>query len=101
MNKIIIASLGLLFSGIASATLPPLSADAQANANEAKHKSAWSKKISSYKLCLTQNRIAERYLQKNNKPKQTSDVPPCQNPGPYVPQQAQLSSATLGERSKN
>ena len=88
MNKVIIASLSLLcllISGMASATLPPLNADAQAKADASKHKGDWSKKVASYKLCLTQNKIAESYLGKNSKPKPAIDVPPCTNPGPYMP----------------
>jgi len=88
MNKITIALLGLFLSGIASATLPPLSAEAQAKADAAKHKGEWSKKVAAYELCLAQNKTVDRYLQKHNKPKPVADVPPCQNPGPYVPPQA-------------
>jgi hypothetical protein len=101
MNKIMIAALGLLLSGMAGATLPPLSAEAQAKADAAKHKGEWSKKVAAYELCLTQNKVVERYLQKHDKPKPAADVPPCQNPGPYVPQQAQLSASQAQKKSGN
>lgn len=101
MNKITIALLGLFFSGIAGATLPPLSAEAQAKADAAKHKGEWSKKVASYELCITQNKTVDRYLQKHSKPRPVSDVPSCQNPGPYIPPPAQASSADTQVKSKN
>lgn len=101
MNKMMIASLGLLLCGMASATLPPLSAEAQAKADLAKNKADWGKKVASYQLCLAQNKTADRYLQKNNKPRPEGDFPPCQNPGPYVPPAAQALSADTPIKSKN
>tara|TARA_R110001599_G_scaffold159052_2_gene346246 strand:+ start:58855 stop:59160 length:306 start_codon:yes stop_codon:yes gene_type:complete len=101
MNKFIIASLGMVLCSVASAALPPLGVEAQAKADETKNKAEWSKKVASYQLCLTQNKTADRYLQKNNKPKPATDLPPCQNPGAYVPQQAQVGGKDVPSQTKN
>lgn len=100
MNKLIIALLGLLLCGMASATLPPLSAEAQAKAALAKSKAEWSTKVASYHLCLAQNKTVDRYLQKHNKPKPEVNFPPCLNPGPYVPPPAQALSTDTQVKSK-
>lgn len=81
----------------AHAKLPPLSDEAKAKADEAKHKSAWSDKVAAYQLCETQNRVAARYLQEKHKPKPAIDVPPCQNPGPYVPLQANTAAVGVAD----
>jgi hypothetical protein len=98
MNKTSIACFAMaaaaMFSISAYAKLPPPSDEAKAKADETKNKGAWTDKVAAYQLCEAQNRIAARYLQEKHKPKPTVEVPPCQNPGTYVPLQA--STAAVG-----
>jgi hypothetical protein len=114
MNKLLIALLGMSLAGAAFAKLPPLSPEAQAKADEAKQKTAWSDKVAAYQLCQAQDRVAAAYRKaKGAQPKaQTAPapadasataaapaasaaptVPPCQDPGPYV---AAAASAKVG-----
>ncbi|MEO8599701.1 MAG: hypothetical protein ABI656_07715 [bacterium] len=85
MNKLICMMLGLMATGLAVAKLPPLSAEAVAKAAEDKAKAAWSSKVSAYKLCLVQDKIAARYRQEISATAQPAEVlPACSDPGPYV-----------------
>jgi len=109
MNKLLIAMLGMALAGAAGAKLPAPSPDAQAKAEEAKQKTAWSDKVAAYQLCKAQDRVAAEYRQKKGsqpaaapaapaaaapaaaEPAATPAVaaaaptiPPCQDPGPYV-----------------
>jgi hypothetical protein len=107
MNKLLIALLGMSLAGAAVAKLPPLSPEAQAKADEAKQKTAWSDKVAAYQLCQAQDRVAAAYRKaKGAQPKaQAADaaaapaasaapaIPPCQDPGPYV---AAAASAKVG-----
>jgi hypothetical protein len=115
MNKLLIALLGMSLAGAAVAKLPPLSPEAQAKADEAKQKTAWSDKVAAYQLCQAQDRVAAAYRKaKGAQPKAqaaaaTADataagaaapaasaapaIPPCQDPGPYV---AAVASAKVG-----
>jgi hypothetical protein len=89
MKKSTIVLLALAASGAAFAKLPPLSPEAKAAADAAKDKTAWSDKVATYQLCLAQDKIAARYFkEKNQGGKPSGDIPPCANPGPYVPAQA-------------
>ncbi len=94
MNKLLITLMGLMVMGVASATLPPLSDEAKAKAEEAKNKTAWSTKVAAYQLCLAQDKVAATYLKQNAKPKPTVEVPACTNPGPYVA--LQVATTTVG-----
>lgn len=105
MNKLLIALLGMSLAGAAVAKLPPLSPEAQAKADEAKQKTAWSDKVAAYQLCQAQNRVAAAYRKgKSEQPKAETAaapadagaapaIPPCQDPGPYV---AAASNAKVG-----
>lgn len=110
MNKLLIALLGMSLAGAAVAKLPPLSPEAQAKADEAKQKTAWSDKVAAYKLCQAQDRVAATYRKaKGAQPKAEAaapadgaaapaasaapTIPPCQDPGPYV---AAAASAKVG-----
>jgi len=113
MNKLLIAMLGMALAGAAGAKLPAPSPDAQAKAEEAKQKTAWSDKVAAYQLCKAQDRVAAEYRQKKGsqpaaapaaapaapaavapaaaEPAATPAVaapaptiPPCQDPGPFV-----------------
>lgn len=64
MNKLLIAMLGMALAGAAGAKLPALSPEAQAKAEEAKQKTAWSDKVAAYQLCKAQDRVAAAYRQK-------------------------------------
>lgn len=113
MKKLSIVLLGVAFAGAAGAKLPPLSPDAQAKADEAKQKTAWTDKVAAYQLCKAQDRIAAEYRQKKgSQPAPAASpaaptasgpsdaaaaqaatpaaaaaapaIPPCQDPGPYT-----------------
>lgn len=72
--------------GAAFAKLPAPSEEAKAAAAAAKEKAAWSTKVAAYQLCLAQNRVAERYGEP--RAESAAQMPPCTDPGPYVPAQA-------------
>ncbi|MGH8347921.1 MAG: hypothetical protein ACRES5_15355, partial [Pseudomonas sp.] len=57
--RIIIGGLALAVLGSAYAKLPPPSEEAKAKAAEAKAKTEHGDKVNAYKVCLTQNRVAE------------------------------------------
>jgi hypothetical protein len=101
MNKTSICRFAVAVAAILSfnayAKLPPLSDEAKAKADETKNKSAWTDKVAAYQLCEAQNRIAARYLQEKHKPKPTIETPPCQNPGPYVPLQANTAAVGVAD----
>ena len=81
------------------AKLPAQSDDAKAAAAETAAKAAWADKVGAYKLCLSQDRVAESY-KKSGKASAPAAVqmapaasgvapmavviPPCTDPGPYV-----------------
>jgi hypothetical protein len=73
---------------LVQAKLPPLSADAQLKADEAKAKTAWTDKVGAYQLCRAMDRTAESYF-KNAKAKGLEThppvaTPPCTDPGPFA-----------------
>lgn len=81
-------------SGSAFAKLPPPTPEAAEAAAAAKDKAAWGDKVSAYKLCLAQDRVAKQYLKANASAKKpTVETPPCVDPGPYVPTVAAAPAA--------
>lgn len=89
MKNITLTLLALAMSGAALAKLPPVSEQAQAAAAAAKSKAAWSDKVAAYKLCVAQDKTATHYFRtKNPDGKPSAQLPPCTDPGPYVPAQA-------------
>nr|WP_217344381.1 hypothetical protein [Noviherbaspirillum sp. L7-7A]MBV0878524.1 hypothetical protein [Noviherbaspirillum sp. L7-7A] len=94
MNKLLIALLGMSLAGAALAKLPPLSPEAQAKADEAKQKTAWSDKVAAYQLCQAQDRVAASYRKaKGAQPKaETPAAPAAAAPAPAAP--APAASAT-------
>ena len=96
----IICGLTLLFlsAGLAYAKLPPPSEEAKTKADEAKAKADYGDKVAAYKLCLTQNRVAENYLKaKGQKPQLTA----CQDPGPFgAPPPTPAPAAAMPEKKK-
>ncbi len=94
MKKSLIALMGWIVVGMASAALPPLSDEAKAKAAEAKNKTGWSTKVAAYQLCQAQDRVAANYLKSKGKPKPAGEFPACANPGPYVA--LQVATSTVG-----
>ena len=94
MNKLLVGLMGMAVAGAAFAKLPPPSPEAQAKAAEAKHKSAWSAKVAAFKLCEAQNKVA-KHFGKNN-----ASLAGCEDPGPYVPPQAQAQAAAPQAQEK-
>ena len=92
MNKLPLLALCLLAAS-AQAKFPPPSEEAKAAAAAAKDKTAWSDKVSAYKLCLAQDRIAAAYLKAKGAKKPDVAVPACADPGPYV---AMAAAAQVG-----
>lgn len=97
--RIAIAMMSALLTGHASATLPPPSEAAAAQAAETKAKLAWSDKVAQYQLCLAQDRTVEAY-RRSGKPTSAPagsamTIAPCANPGPYVSQVTPLASKPL------
>jgi len=101
-TETIISGLALVFLsvGLAYAKLPPPSEEAKAKADEAKAKADYGDKVGAYKLCLSQNRVAENYLKaKGHKPQ----LPACQDPGPFgaaPPAAAPAAAAATPEKKK-
>jgi len=88
--KPVLASMLTLALGapLAFAKLPPLSADAQIKADEAKAKTAWADKVGAYQLCRSMERVAESYFKTAKAAgKETHPpvpTPPCTDPGPFA-----------------
>ena len=70
------------------AKLPPASDEAKAAAAETAAKAAWADKADAYKLCLSQDRVADGY-RKSGKAAASgvapapAAMPGCTDPGPY------------------
>lgn len=84
--KMVLAMTAMLALGAAHAKLPPPSDEAKAKAAEAKEKADHGNKVAAYKLCLSQNRVAERYMKEHGK--KGAPLPACQDPGPFKPASA-------------
>lgn len=84
MMKKLSLCLALLFSASAFAKLPAPSDEAKAKADEAKAKTAWNDKVGAYKLCLSQDKVAERHRKEQKKPAMDGKTPKCEDPGPFV-----------------
>lgn len=88
--KLLVASLlaVVLAVPLAQAKLAPLSPEAQAEADEAKAKAAWSDKVSAYQLCRAMDRVANSYLKeakaKGSPTHPPVPTPPCTDPGPFA-----------------
>jgi hypothetical protein len=84
------ALLMAILAVAAQAKLPAQTPEQQAAAAATKDKAGWADKVAAYKLCLAQDKTAERYFKtKEGAQKPTANVPPCTDPGPYVPQATQ------------
>lgn len=89
----VIFVVGALVATSAWATLPPGTPEAMAQAKEAKSKSDWSDKVAAYKLCLSQDRVAETYRKEMKSEGKPAPAPAttgtCVDPGPYATPEAQ------------
>ena len=80
--------LALLAAPLVQAKLPALTPEAQAKADEAKLKTAWTDKVGAYQLCRSMDRVAEHYVKtakaaaKETRPPVTTAA--CADPGPFV-----------------
>ncbi|WP_342118184.1 hypothetical protein [Pseudoduganella sp. OTU4001] len=84
-----IALMLLAAASAAHAKLPAPTEEQKAAAAAAKDKQAWTDKVSAYKLCLAQDRVAAYYFKvKGGGGKPSAMLPPCSDPGPYVAQVA-------------
>lgn len=89
MNKPAFALVLLAAACAATAKLPAPTEEQKAAAAAAKDKAAWSDKVAAYKLCLAQDRVAAYYFKtKGGGGKPSAALPPCSDPGPFVPQVA-------------
>ena len=82
------AVAGLLLAGsVAQAKLPPLNDEAKAKAAETAARAAWADKVGGYRLCLTVDKVAARYLASGKAAPPATPAPatpPCTDPGPFV-----------------
>ena len=79
----ILAAL-LMATPLAWAKLPPLSPEAQAKADEAKAKAAWTDKVAAYHLCQAMDRAVDNY-HKTAKAAHRETKPPAVNTSPISP----------------
>jgi hypothetical protein len=85
--RMIVAAAFLLAVFPAMAKLPALSDDAKAKAAEAAAKAAHGNKVADYKLCLSMDKVAAKYVadaQKAGKTVTPVQTPPCADPGPFA-----------------
>lgn len=85
----VLAAVAVAAAATTWAKLPAPSDEAKAKAAESAAKTAHLNKVAGYKLCLSQNAVAARYMgspQRSARPASAPvDTPPCVDPGPYVP----------------
>lgn len=104
--SLLAAAATLLLAGAALAKLPPLSEEAQAKADEAKAKAAWSTKVTTYETCKAEDRAIANYAANAKKAgkevKPSATTPPCTDPGPFAytpPAAAPASAASAAPKS--
>lgn len=94
MKQILTALAVLMLSSSAFAKLPPPSDEAKQKAEEAKLKAAWTDKVSAFKLCRAQDKVAAQY-QKAKGIKPAAGGAACQDPGPFVATTAAAAPAAV------
>jgi hypothetical protein len=72
-------------ASVAHAKLPAQTEEQKAAAAAAKDKAAWTDKVAAYQLCMRQGTVAAAYLKAKDTKKPVIEVPPCIDPGAYVP----------------
>ena len=88
LGSIVATAIASVVACPALGKLPPPSEEAKAQAAETAAKTAWTEKVSQYKTCQAQDRVAQAY----RKGAQASGAsvpapvatPPCVDPGPFV-----------------
>ena len=99
----VLAITATIGAGVAHATLPPAPEAAKAATAEAAAKSAWSDKVAAYKLCLTQDRVADAYRKDAKAHGKDAPTPvstaACQDPGPFASPLAQKPLESSGAHS--
>lgn len=80
MKKLIAFTLCTFTSAAAFATLPPLSPEAQAEADLAKAKTAYAGRVGAFELCQAQNKVADKFRVAG-----TPAPAACTAPPPFVP----------------
>lgn len=80
MKKLIAFTLCTFASAAAFATLPPLSPEAQAEADLKKAKTAYAGRVGAFQLCQSQNKVADKYRVAG-----TPAPAACVAPPPFVP----------------
>ena len=103
LRTLVPATLLVLAAPLVLAKLPPLTPEAQAKADEAKAKTAWTDKVAAYQLCRAMDRAVDnhlKYVKAAGKPASGPAsapvaTPPCTDPGPYVPPMAAASAPPL------
>lgn len=92
MKPLLTLSVLALAAAFAHAKLPPLSDDAKAKAAEAAAKAAHAGKVANYKLCLSMERVAVKYMADAKKAgkdvKPATATAPCADPGAFAPPDA-------------
>jgi hypothetical protein len=80
MKKLIAFTLCSFATASVFAALPPLSPEAQAAADLAKAKTAYSGRVGAYQLCQSMNKVADKYRVSG-----TPAPAACVAPPPFVP----------------
>jgi len=80
----VVTACAVLICSVASAKLPPPSAEAAAKAAEAAAKAAWNGKVANYQLCKSQDRVAAHYLRTAKDAKAPTPTAACADPGPFA-----------------
>lgn len=83
-----------LVAGGALAKLPDATPEAKAKADLTKAENAHKDKIGTYLLCQSQDKTVKRYLASaEGKGKKPASLPPCADPGKFVPPPAMAAVA--------
>lgn len=83
-----------LVAGGALAKLPDATPEAKAKAELTKAETAHKGKIEAYQLCQSQDKTAKKYLSSaEGKGKKAASLPPCADPGKFVPPPAATVAA--------
>lgn len=88
MKKLIAFTLCSFATASVFAALPPLSPEAQAEADLKKAKTAYAGKVGAYQLCQAQNKVADKYRVQG-----TPAPAACVAPPPFVPPVAAAPAA--------
>ena len=97
MNKLLMIMLGLTAAGAAVAKLPPVSPEAQAKADEARQKTAWTDKVAAYQLCKAQDKLAAAYRQKKGGDAAPATASAASTPAPAAPASASAPADAAGQ----